>query len=96
MRAKKSIVIALLCCLMCVGAPALALADTVYYKGTAVFWNYGRNAALVGFSDCNSAYYEHHSSCNGYVSGWKKAGVLAQAWGFIGTNTLEAYWSCRG
>lgn len=95
-RGKRTIIIAILCCLMCAGAPAIALADTVYYKGSAVYWNYGRNAGVFGFSDCNSAHYEHHSSCNGYTSGWKNPDVLSQAWGFIGTDTLEAYWSCRG
>lgn len=96
MKGKRTIIIAILCCLMCAGTPAIALADTVYYKGSAVYWNYGRNAGVFGFSDCNSAHYEHHSSCNGYTSGWKDPDVLSQAWGFIGADTLEAYWSCRG
>ena len=91
MKDKKSIVIVLLCRLMRVSAPAIALADAVYYKGSAVFWNYGRNAGVLGFSDRNSSACERHSSCNGYVSGWKEPGTLAQAWGFIGTVALEAY-----
>ncbi|WP_321971662.1 hypothetical protein [Paratractidigestivibacter sp.] len=95
MKGKKSIA-ALLCVSICAAAPVAALADTVYYKGTAVYWHYGRNAGVWGFSDCNSAIYEHHSSCNGYESGWMEPDDLAQAWGYIGTDTLEAYWSCRG
>lgn len=97
MKAKKTIVIALLCGLMCIGVPAAApAAQTVYYKGAAVYWNYGRNAGVFGFSDCNSGVYEHHSSCNGYTSGWKEPDDLAQAWGYIGTDTLYAHWNCRG
>lgn len=96
MKGKKKFLVALLCCLMCTGVPAAALAKTVYYKGTRVYWNYGRNAGLVGFSDCNSQVYEHCSSCNGYSSGWKDAGELSKAWGFIGPARLEAYWNCRG
>lgn len=53
MKDKKSIVIVLLCRLMRVSAPAIALADAVYYKGSAVFWNYGRNVGVLGFSDRN-------------------------------------------
>lgn len=96
MKGKKSVILALLCCALCFGGPTAALARTVYYKGSAVFWNYGRNAGVYGFSDCNSQTYEHCSSCNGHVSGWKDPGVLSQAWGFIGASTLQPYWNCRG
>lgn len=78
------------------GMPTAAQAVTVYYKNTPVFWNYGRNAAVFGFSDCNSQVYEHCSSVNGYSSGWYPKGELSPAWGWIGTATLEAYWNCRG
>lgn len=96
MRFKKFLVTVLFGCLLCFGATATAYAYTVYYKGSAVFWNYGRNAAAWGFSDCNSQSYEHCSSVNGYSSGWKDPGVLSTAWGWVGSNTLEAYWDCRG
>lgn len=95
MKGKKSILLALLCSVLFFGASAIALADTVYYNGTAVFWNYGRNAGVFGFSDCNSQVYEHCSSVNGYSSGWCEPGVLSQAWGFIGLDPLEPYWNCR-
>jgi hypothetical protein len=96
MKGKKSIVTALLCCALCIGGPTVALANTVYYKGSAVYWNYGRNAGVFGFSDCNSQVYEHCSSCNGYSSGWKSPGTLSQAWGWVGPATINAYWNCRG
>lgn len=38
----------MICCAL-VGTPMAALAKTVYYKGTAVYWNYGRNAKVFGF-----------------------------------------------
>ena len=95
-KEKKSIIPPIMICCALVGTPMAALAKTVYYKGTAVYWNYGRNAEVFGFSDCNSQNYEHCSSCNGYSSGWEQPGTLSKAWGWIGTATLEAYWNCRG
>ena len=64
-------------------------------QGYGSVLNYGRNAKVFGFSDCNSQNYEHCSSCNGYSSGWEQPGTLSKAWGWIGTATLEAYWNCR-
>lgn len=96
MKSEKRVLLALLCCVLSFGAPAIAQAYTVYYNGSAVFWNYGRNAGIYGFSDCNSQVYEHSSSVNGYSSGWKSPGVLSQAWGFIGADALQPYWNCRG
>lgn len=86
----------LLFCALALAAPATAEAVTVYYKNTPVYWNYGRNAGVFGFSDCNSQVYEHCSSVNGYASGWEAPGTMSKAWGWIGTATLEAYWNCRG
>lgn len=94
MKVKKSLVAAALCAALCTGVSGAALARTVYYKGSAVYWNYGRNAGVFGFSDCNSQVYRHSSSANGYTSGWQDPGRLSQAWGFIGNATLQAYWNC--
>lgn len=96
MRFKKYVTAFLLGCILFFGAPMIVQAAVVYYKGTAVYWYYGRNAGVFGFSDCNSQVYEHCSSVNGHSSGWKSEGVLSQAWGFIGKDTLEPYWNCRG
>ncbi|GJM55459.1 hypothetical protein E5335_00900 [Coriobacteriaceae bacterium] len=96
MKVKKSLVAAALCTALCAGVSGAALARTVYYKGTGVYWNYGRNAGVFGFSDCNSQKYEHCSSVNGYSSGWQQPGTLSQAWGFVGPSTIQAYWNCRG
>ncbi len=96
MKVKKSLVAAALCTALCAGVSGAAVARTGYYKGSAVYWNYGRNVGLVGFSDCNSQKYEHCSSVNGYSSGWQQPGTLSQAWGFVGPSTIQAYWNCRG
>ena len=96
MKVKKSLVAAALCAALCTGVSGAALAQTVYYQGSAVYWNYGRNAVVFGFSDCNSQSYAHCSSANGYSSGWQQPGVTSNAWGYIGTATLHAYWNCKG
>jgi hypothetical protein len=48
-KEKKSIILPIMICCALVGTPMAALAKTVYYKGTAVYWNYGRNAKSLVF-----------------------------------------------
>lgn len=96
MKRNHLLIAGVLLASLSLGTPAVSLAKTVYYKGTSVFWNYGRNAGVWGFSDCNSGRYEHRSSVNGYDSGWHAPGNLSKAHGWIGTATPQAYWDCRG
>lgn len=96
MKGVKHFVVTLICSVMLFCVPATALAQTVYYKESAVYWNYGRNAGVFGFSDCNSQIYTHSSSVNGYSSGWKSPGEMSKAWGYVGSATVQAYWSCIG
>ena len=71
-------------------------AATVYYKGSAVYWDYGRAAAVFNYSDVHSSVYEHTATANGVSSGWKDPGVMASAIAFIGGDTAQCYWNCRG
>lgn len=54
MKRNNLLIAGVLLASLSLGTPAVSLAKTVYYKGTSVFWNYGRNAGVWGFSDCNS------------------------------------------
>ena len=71
------------------------LANTVYYKGSAVEWDYGRRAGFWGWSHVQSGSYTHATTVNGTFSGWKKPGRRASVDKYIGTSTLQAYWSCK-
>ncbi|MBE6052267.1 MAG: hypothetical protein E7214_16930 [Clostridium sp.] len=59
----KSLSILSLCCL--VSIPALA--TTVQYKGTNVYWDYGRKWAVYSYSDVQSSEYDHSATANGIV-----------------------------
>lgn len=73
-----------------------ALAKTVYYKGYAVEWNYGRTpSGLWGYSEVQTGHFTHRATVNGTNSGWKRPGVLASAKKFIGNGHVEAYWDCK-
>ncbi|NYS33824.1 hypothetical protein HZZ02_08755 [Streptococcus danieliae] len=81
--------------LLGMGSSAVAAA-TVYYKGSAVYWDYGRTAAVYSYSNVQSSVYDHTATANGVSSGWKAPGVLASASAYIGGSTAQCYWNCRG
>lgn len=95
-KLKKAMASVVLAVTVLTGGATAAYAATVYYKGTAVYWDYGRWLGAWSYSDVQSSYYDHLATANGNSSGWKSPGVLAQAKKFIGTGSAEAYWSCRG
>lgn len=74
---------------------AYAAAKTVYYKGTAVYWEYGRRWLVYSYSKVQSTVYEHSATANSTSSGWKDPGVLAEASEYVGGGTARAYWNCR-
>ena len=77
-------------------APAVSvLADTVYYNGSAVYWDYGRSWGVNSYSKVQTGVYEHSATANETFSGWQKPGTLASATQFVGWNTAYAYWNCR-
>lgn len=88
----KSLSVLSLCCL--VSIPALA--STVTYKGTKVYWDYGRKWGVYSYSDVQSSQYEHGATANGAFSGWEDPGDEAYVDKFIGTATAQCYWNCRG
>ena len=49
--------------------PAIAQARTVYYKGTPVYWNYGRKMGVIGYSKVQSHHFRHYTTVNGESSG---------------------------
>ncbi len=71
------------------------MASTVYYKGSAVSWDYGRTLAVYSYSDVQTTVYEHSATANTTSSGWKNPGVKAHAQQYVGTKTATAYWNCR-
>ena len=74
-------------------------AKTVKYKGTSVYWNYGRTGFWqdYSFSEVQSSVYEHTATANSVSSGWKNPCVKAYAECYIGwSTTAECYWNCRG
>ena len=87
----KSLTVLSLCSLMAIPA----LADTVYYNGDAVEWNYGRKLKVYSYSQVITSVYEHSATANTNCSGWQDPGVEAYASKFIGTGTAQCYWNCR-
>ena len=88
---KKVITLAATLSLAILGAVP-AMAQTVYYNGSAVSWDYGRSWGVFSYSDVQSGVYEHSATT---FSGWKKAGEKAHAQQYVGTKTATAYWNCR-
>lgn len=78
------------------GIGTAAEAVTVYYKGSAVSWDYGRSWGVNSYSNVQSGVYDHSATANTTFSGWKRPGVLASAVQFVGTGKATAYWNCRG
>ena len=81
-RIKKIISTSLLALTLAGAGGSIASAATVYYKGSAVYWNYGRTVGLWSYS-------------NGGFSGWKRPGIEARASRYIGSGTAQCYWNCR-
>ena len=93
---KKKAFGLLLATMMLMSSAMPAMAKTVYYKGSAVSWDYGRRWGVYSFSSVMSSIYEHHATANTTASGWKRPGILADAQQFVGTRQATAYWNCRG
>lgn len=74
---------------------AYATAKTVYYKGTPVYWDYGRRWSVYSYSKVQSSVYQHSAIANSSFSGWKNPGIFAEASDFIGGGSAIAYWNCR-
>lgn len=91
---KRALTLAIAMTLMVTSAVP-AMAKTVYYKGSAVSWDYGRTKVVYSYSDVQSTVYEHSATANTTSSGWKKPGVKAHAQQYVGTKTATAYWNCR-
>lgn len=71
-------------------------AETVYYKGDAVYWDHGVNIFRVCYSKVMSGEYEHSATANEAFSQWQGQGKLAEAKQFVGVGHAYAYWNCRG
>ena len=93
---KKRALGILMALTLTVGSAIPAMAATVYYKGDAVYWDYGRKLGVFSFSEVQTSVYEHSATANSTTSGWQDPGVKAYAQQFIGTGTATAYWNCRG
>ncbi|MBP2058811.1 hypothetical protein J2Z60_002002 [Lactobacillus colini] len=73
-----------------------ALASTVYYRGTAVYWDHGNIGKVRSYSNVQSHHYTHSSTANGVWSHWKRKGTMAKAATWITPGTrAEAYWDCK-
>ncbi|MEB3025122.1 MULTISPECIES: hypothetical protein [unclassified Parvimonas] len=97
-RSLKKKIFAILATGVILGAmpiTAYAATKTVYYKGSAVYWQYGRKWAVYSYSKVQSSEYEHSATANSTSSGWQDPGILAEASEFVGAGTARAYWNCR-
>ena len=70
-------------------------AETVYYKGDAVYWDYGVTPWRVCYSKVMSSQYRHSATANKICSGMQAPGTLAEAKQFVGTGRAYAYWNCE-
>lgn len=73
----------------------MALAETVYYKGSAVNWEHGRWLIVYSYSHVQTSKFTHSATANDVFSGWKKPGELANATAFVGNGRATAYWDCK-
>lgn len=95
-KMKKAVAAVTAALMMAFAVPGVANAATVYYKGSAVYWNYGRTiSGLYGYSEVQSSVYPHSATVNGVVVKKPKA-QLARAEKYVGTGTVHAYWNCWG
>ena len=75
---KKIITTSLLALTLAGAGGSIVSAATVWYEGTAVYWDYGRTAGLWSYSNVQSSVYEHSTTANGAFSGWQPPGVEAR------------------
>ena len=94
---KKKLLSLGLTCLLAISmaVPVFAESQIVYYKGTPVEWQYGRNLAL-SYSHTFSSNYEHCTTANWNRSPWMPPCCWARAQCHVGFQTAKAYWDCRG
>lgn len=95
-KLKKAVAVGVMSVSLLGVGTAVAHADTVYYKGSAVSWDHGRWMAAWSYSNVQSSSYEHVSTANQTSSGWQQPGVMAKAKQWVGTGQATAYWNCRG
>ncbi|WP_276804640.1 hypothetical protein [Lactobacillus hominis] len=93
---KKVALLGLVSLGLATSGTAFAASKTVYYKGTPVYWEYGKTAGVWSYSKVQSHRYQHSATANGVWSGWKNRGTLAVANTWIAPNAhATAYWDCR-
>ncbi|KRN00255.1 hypothetical protein FD18_GL001406 [Lactobacillus taiwanensis DSM 21401] len=93
---KKWAVLGLVTLGLTTSGTAFAASQTVYYRGTPVYWEHGRTAGVWSYSKVQSHIYQHCTTANGVWSGWKGRGTLAVANTWIAPRThATAYWNCR-
>jgi len=93
---KKGISAVLLAGALVGGTAAVAQAETVYYKGSALSFDHGRSWGVYSESTVQSGVYDHSTTANTTFSGWEKPGTAAHAIEFVGTGQATAYWNARG
>ena len=86
---KKIITTSLLTLTLTGAGGSIVSAATVWYKGIAIYWNYGRTAGLWSYSNVQSSVYEHSATANGSFSGWQSPGIEEHVSKFIGTVQLN-------
>lgn len=86
---KKIITTSLLTLTLAGAGDSIVSTVTVWYKGSAVYWNYGRTAGLWSYSNVQASVYEHSATANGTFSGWQSPGVEEHVSKFIGTVQLN-------
>lgn len=96
MKMKKKLIALSVPVMLLSSTAGVALADTVYYKGTAVYWEHGNAGKVRSYSNVQSHHYTHSATANGVFSGWQKKGVMAKAATWIAPGVRAvAYWDCK-
>ncbi|MDR3240668.1 MAG: hypothetical protein LBT37_00665 [Lactobacillaceae bacterium] len=91
---KKTTLTALALLSLSAAAPAVSEAATVYYKGVAVNWDFGRTRGVYSFSTVQSSVFKHGATANSTYSGLKNPRIVAHAEQYIGFGRASAYWNC--
>ena len=96
-KMKKKMLVLMAALLIMASVPGIvhATSKTVYYKGSRVYWDYGRTWGVYSYSEVQTHRFDHSATANATFSGWKRPGVLARASQYVGFGTARAYWDCR-
>ena len=75
---KKWAVLGLVTLGLTTSGTAFAASQTLYYRGTPVYWEHGRIAGVWSYSKVQSHIYQRCTTAKGVWSGWKSRGTRSE------------------